>query len=64
MAENEIKCVFCNDIVGGAHKCIKCNKAAHLICGTGVGEEKYGQGLICFVCEPKNPIAKKGMIYN
>jgi len=47
------KCVVCNNEVGTAHKCDICKNNVHLICGTGVGDEEYGQFVVCFNCERK-----------
>ena len=50
---NEIDCVFCKNPVDGSHKCIICNNIVHVICGTGVGPEGFGQSVECFKCKPK-----------
>ena len=44
-------CCVCTREVGGAHKCKKCKKAVHVICGVGDEEEEgYGQKVICNNC--------------
>ena len=43
-------CHICFGNVSGAHKCNQCRRSVHLICGIGVGEEGYGQEVICFKC--------------
>lgn len=64
MADEEF-CKICKNIVGKAHKCKKCKGFVHLICGNTIGEEGYGQEVICFVCsksdesEDKQKEAKK-----
>jgi len=42
------KCIVCDKVVGGAHKCDKCKNHVHLICGKGIGENGYGQTVVCF----------------
>ena len=50
------KCKVCDGDVTGAHKCMKCQESVHFICGKGVGEEGYGQGVVCKICEKRNSI--------
>lgn len=45
-----ISCVWCKRAVGSAHKCTKCDFPCHIICGKPVGEEGYGQEVICNIC--------------
>ena len=51
---SSLKCKICKEDVDGAHKCLKCNEYVHVICGKGVGEEGYGQSIICHNCSEKN----------
>lgn len=45
-------CHVCQREAGGAHKCAKCQKKVHVICGTtSPGEEGYGCSVICKNCE-------------
>lgn len=45
------KCHVCHKEAGGAHKCKKCQKVVHLICGAAEDEEEgYGQDVTCNVC--------------
>ena len=45
------KCHVCHKETGGAHKCKKCQKVVHLICGAAEDEEEgYGQNVTCNVC--------------
>lgn len=58
MADNEEhvqKCaVCCNAVgIGTAHKCTNCKNYVHLFCGKGIGEEGYGQSVVCFHCGEK-----------
>lgn len=55
-------CVVCGLPGSGAHRCAVCKKLTHVICGTGVGMEGYGQKIICFKCKPEETpekLAKK-----
>ena len=44
------KCIVCDNIADGAHKCNQCKQIVHQICGNGIGEEGYGQEVVCFKC--------------
>ena len=48
-----IVCKVCKLASDGAHKCIKCKCVVHYICGKGVGEEGFGQSVICKFCQAK-----------
>jgi hypothetical protein len=43
-------CAHCGAQVGSVHKCSGCKKNMHGFCGTGVGEEGYGQERTCKHC--------------
>ena len=51
--EKQQQCHICMQDVGKAHKCKKCRKSVHIFCGIRVGEEGYGQNVICFDCSNK-----------
>ena len=44
-------CKVCKLDVGGGHKCQECQEIVHLPCGKGVGEEGYGQFVVCGICQ-------------
>ena len=58
MADEDF-CKVCENIVGNAHKCVKCKGFVHLICGKAIGEEGYGQEVICFNCSASDESEKK-----
>lgn len=43
-------CHICFEELSGGHRCQSCDKLVHLLCGKPVGEEGYGQKVICFNC--------------
>ncbi|CAB4023881.1 Hypothetical predicted protein [Paramuricea clavata] len=45
------KCAVCFKEATGAHRCKLCHKPVHLPCGEPVGDEGYGQKVVCFVCD-------------
>ena len=47
----EKKCKVCKKDVSGAHQCQECKEFVHFICGKGVGEEAYGQYVVCDLCQ-------------
>ena len=49
-----MECAVCCKDVGGAHSCARCDKKVHLICGQQIGDEGYGQSIICYNCEKQN----------
>ena len=50
---SENLCVQCDKPVGTVHACPQCKQYIHLICGTPVGEEGFGQSVICSKCKIK-----------
>ena len=57
-------CKVCEQTVGKAHKCEHCKHFVHIFCGKTIGEEGYGQEVICFVCsgsKEKEKGAKKSI---
>jgi hypothetical protein len=48
-------CAECGLDTGGIHKCPGCNSNMHGFCGTGVGDEGYGQKRTCKHCAAKAP---------
>ena len=44
------KCNVCGNEVGDAHVCVQCKLPVHLPCGKGIGEEGYGQSVLCKNC--------------
>ena len=46
-------CPVCKESVGSAHKCTYCSKNMHVFCGRGIGNEGYGQKIICPDCDSK-----------
>lgn len=50
-----ILCHICKKEVSGSHSCSRCSRYVHLICGKPVGEEVYGQKVVCFSCENGKP---------
>jgi hypothetical protein len=51
MDDHESACHICFKELTGGHKCQTCKKFVHLLCGKPVGEEGYGQKVICFKCK-------------
>ena len=51
--DEEAVCVSCKSETSGAHKCQDCGLHCHVICGTPVGEEGYGQAVVCPKCSSK-----------
>ena len=47
----ESKCHVCENEVGDAHECVGCKRPVHSFCGTGIGDEGYGQIIHCKTCE-------------
>ena len=43
-------CGGCGNNVSGVHRCPTCKANMHVFCGTRVGEEGYGQAVICKKC--------------
>ena len=41
----------CGGLVGSAHKCTLCLKNCHIFCGRQVGEEGFGQKVVCNTCK-------------
>ena len=48
------KCKVCDGDVSGAHKCMECQESVHLVCGKGVGDEGYGQSVVCNICQERD----------
>lgn len=46
----KINCHVCSKELTGGHSCRSCGKLVHLLCGEPVGEEGYGQKVICVEC--------------
>ena len=46
-------CHVCMQEVGTAHKCRNCHNNIHIFCGIKIGEEGYGQEVICSNCSKK-----------
>ena len=51
MDDHESVCHVCFKELTGGHSCQSCNKYVHLLCGKPIGEEGYGQKVICSKCE-------------
>ncbi len=47
---DEGHCKECGDDVDGSHFCDRCGAPMHAFCGTGIGEEGYGQKRRCRQC--------------
>jgi hypothetical protein len=49
-------CVHCGRPHSNAHKCLKCKKGVHAICGKVPigGEEGYGSPIICNICDKED----------
>ena len=54
-------CPVCKESVGSAHKCPYCSKNIHVFCGRGIGNEGYGQKIICPDCDSKATGAALGL---
>ena len=52
-----VDCVVCKKDVGKVHQCNICKHYVHVFCGVGLGEEGFGQRVVCFNCEEP----KKGL---
>ena len=46
----------CGNAVGDVHKCPHCQVSMHPFCGLGVGDEGFGQPVICKVCQQTNGV--------
>ena len=44
-------CGGCKGLVGAIHKCPECNMSMHPFCGKGIGDEGFGQSIICPPCQ-------------
>ncbi|CAB3992085.1 Hypothetical predicted protein [Paramuricea clavata] len=56
-------CHVCDTIVGQAHQCAKCHKHVHLFkCGKPIGEEGYGQKVICNTCNTAEGKPKRDQV--
>ena len=49
-AQETAMCVGCGNETDGAHKYQNCDLNCHIICGSPVGEEGYGQSVVCPNC--------------
>ena len=52
-------CGGCGELVSGVHRCSTCNAKMHVFCGTRVGEEGYGQDVICKKCSKDTGVDKE-----
>ena len=50
MNDHQSLCHICLKELTGGHSCQSCNKFVHLLCGKPIGEEGYGQKVICSEC--------------
>lgn len=41
----------CGEETGSVHSCPSCRRNMHAFCGTGIGEEGYGQPRLCKRCQ-------------
>ena len=46
-------CPVCELETSGAHTCIDCFRYVHIICGRSIGEEGYGNSIVCNKCDLK-----------
>ena len=46
----ELNCISCGLQTRGAHKCPRCYRSIHFICGRPAGEEGYGSSVWCSRC--------------
>ena len=55
MADEDTQpCGVCSKPCGSAHKCLKCKKPVHVLCGIESEEEEgYGQSVLCFKYDTK-----------
>jgi hypothetical protein len=44
----------CDKDTSGAHRCIKCDRSIHVVCGTVLSEEGYGSKVLCPNCKTDN----------
>ena len=47
----ELNCITCDLKTSGVHKCPRCHRSIHIICGRQVGEECYGSSVWCLRCD-------------
>ena len=47
----ELNCISCGLQTSGAHKCPRCYRSIHFICGRPAGEEGYGSSMWCPRCD-------------
>ena len=45
---------MCDEDTSGAHRCIKCDRSIHVVCGTVLSEEGYGSKVLCPNCKTDN----------
>ena len=55
---------MCDKDTSGAHRCIKCDRSIHVVCGTVLSEEGYDSKVLCPNCKTDNNRDRSGSMDN
>jgi hypothetical protein len=50
--------------LSGAHRCIKCDRSIHVVCGTVLSDEGYDSKVLCPNCKTDNNRHRSGSMDN